>query len=187
MNFLRISNQIGMVSRHNAISRLLTLTNNNSSKLILKPAVLNNFNQFQKRNLSDNGPPEKAVDMAAQILSTDAAGVVSNSSTKLGLLSDAPFTHLAENLLLNLHSLDFLTWPATIFATAFLFRLFICLPIKIYQERLLVRQFFAMGLIDEKVKKLGISNMNKHAIPFMPPELQRKYKNEVSSEITILI
>ena len=166
MNCLRISSKI--LLRKTCFE--YSIKKHLSSIHLYNNRLLNvaNINSIQKRNESSK---------VLEGLSNSDGGIIASTVNKLGLLADAPFTHMAENMLIYLNGLDIFGWSATIFMAALIFRLFVCFPIKVYQERTIAKllnvQPDIIKAFDEKTKSI-----NKNAV-FMTPELIKKLKKQV--------
>jgi hypothetical protein len=70
-----------------------------------------------------------------------------------GFIADSPLCRLAENFLIDLHEVSALEWSGTIFVAALLFRVSVCFPIKVYQERLMAKLLNIQPTINELIKK----------------------------------
>ncbi|RNA37012.1 mitochondrial inner membrane COX18 isoform X2 [Brachionus plicatilis] len=79
-------------------------------------------------------------------------------SQKFSFITDSPIAHTCEELITSLHDILSLEWSSTIFLTAFLFRLSICFPIKVYQEHLMAK----------------LANLQPKDSVFISPEMKRK-------------
>lgn len=127
---------------------------------------------YQKRNDSNLSSAETATEFL-----TNNSGMISGTVNKLSLLSDAPFTHAIENMLLSLNDLDLFGWASSIFVAALIFRMLVSCPIKVYQEHIVSRlvevQPKIMARFEEKTKSI-----NKNSI-FMTPELKKILKKQV--------
>lgn len=184
MNFLRIQNKVVLASCHSAFTHRFLNNSQSIQKfaLTLNPAVVNikceiNHLGIQKRNQHSDLGPDKQLQVFNEILTNDAGGFVNGTVNKLSFLADAPFTHAIENALISLHSLDVLTWPATIFVAAFCFRLFVCFPIKVYQERLMARLINVQARVREQFEE-KTKSINKGAV-FMNNDLKKKLNKQV--------
>ena len=125
---LRIS--VGVLNRHLTNKSLLNL---NCIKL---PATI------QLRNESSNVP-----------VSSESWFSSYFNSNSFGFITDAPVTRLFENLLIDLHDVGDLEWATTIFIAAFVFRLGVCFPMRIYQEKIMAKLCNSRDLIENILKK----------------------------------
>ncbi len=74
-------------------------------------------------------------------------------ASQFGIIADSPITRLAEGFLINLHDMSGMEWTSTIFLAALLFRLSICFPIRVYQERLMAKLLNVQSYVDDVIKK----------------------------------
>lgn len=100
-----------------------------------------------------------------------------DSTNRVGFITDSPITHTFEDLLMNLHDSLSLEWSSTIFLAAFLFRLSIGFPIRIYQEHLMAKLAELQPKIKEATEK-SIEKIRKSSV-FLTPELKRKIFRQV--------
>lgn len=143
-----------------AISRSYPLFNNtqNYNRLI---RTSNKICLVQKRDDSTN-PNE---------------GFIGGLANKANLLGEAPFTQFIEDVLVNVHDAFSLGWPSVIFGAAVCFRLFVCFPIKIYQENMIAK----LVNVQPKIKQTfeaKTSWLNKKSI-FITPEFSKRMSKEV--------
>jgi hypothetical protein len=129
---------------------------------------------IQKRHESTN--KFEGLSTTSSDISEASGGLIESTANKLSLLADAPFTHMAENVLIYLNGLE-LGWPASIFVTALLFRLFICIPVKVYQEHTIAKLLNVQPKIIEAFNA-KTKSINKNAV-FLTPELKKKLNKQV--------
>lgn len=183
MNCLRISSNIALLSQRPNLSfsyiRLLNSHNFGTlaSSFRANTALNRPFAAVQKRYNSDVGNEIATSGESSFSSVTDSGGFVNNTVEKLSILSEAPFTHAIENVLLGIHGVDMLSWPATIFVAAFLFRLSICFPIKVYQERMIAKLINVQARVRDQFEE-KTSSINKKAV-FMNPDLRKKLNQQV--------
>jgi hypothetical protein len=134
------------------------------------------FCSMQKRNESS----DTNVKPLELLTNENSTSWMSSITNKLGALSDAPYTHFLENQLVNLHDLELFEWSATIFIAALSFRLLVCLPVKIYQEHLVVKLTNAQPEVREKFEKMMIPI--RKSTHFVSPELKKKLNRQVNSK-----
>jgi hypothetical protein len=79
---------------------------------------------------------------------------------QIGFIADSPITRFFENALIDLHDLASLEWPTTIFIAALMFRLAVCFPIKIYQERIMAKLLNLQPRLAEIFQKNNTINTN---------------------------
>lgn len=152
MNFLRYStNVVGQSGR--------LLNRNLLSALCVKPDVV------QARN-------ESSYIGKVPLFSNDSV------NNKVSLLTESAFTQLMESSLISLHEFACLEWSSTIFLAAVAFRLAVCLPIKIYQEKLTAKMINLQPIIEEKTKQ-NLKSIKSDSI-FMSPELKKRIMHQVS-------
>jgi hypothetical protein len=72
---------------------------------------------------------------------------------QLGFIADSPITRFAESFIINLHDMTGMEWSSTIFLAAVLFRLSVCMPIRVYQERLMAKLLNIQPFVNDVVKK----------------------------------
>ena len=60
--------------------------------------------------------------------------------------------------MIDLHELGGLEWSTTIFLAALLFRLSVCFPIKIYQEKLMAKLLNIQPIVNDAIRKNNKSN-----------------------------
>ena len=105
-----------------------------------------------------------------------------------------PWTHLAENLLINFHDMSSLEWSSTIFFSALFLRIAVCFPMRVYQERLQAKGLNLQPLVKEAVEKSLKNTENNHLtkkdfqIRFTQ-EMQKKIvkENEVKVNIFLIL
>jgi inner membrane protein COX18 len=75
-------------------------------------------------------------------------------SNKIGIFSDSPITNGFTDLIVSLHDLGSFEWSSTIMITALIFRLSVCFPIKIYQEKIVARMINIQPKIKEVMDRM---------------------------------
>lgn len=99
-------------------------------------------------------------------------------SQKFSFITDSPIAHTCEELITSLHDILSLEWSSTIFLTAFLFRLSICFPIKVYQEHLMAKLANLQPKLNEILEK-NFKNLKRDSV-FISPEMKRKLTRQVN-------
>jgi membrane protein insertase Oxa1/YidC/SpoIIIJ len=83
-----------------------------------------------------------------------------NIVPKIGsLFSESPVIQNLEEILIKFHDLIDLNWSLSIIITTVLFRLAVCLPLRVYQEKLRVKQIILQPVIkkvvENKIREVG--------------------------------
>lgn len=86
-------------------------------------------------------------------------------------------TRISENFLIEMHDLGGLEWSTTIFLAAFLFRLSICLPIKVYQEKLMAKLLNIQPIVNDAIRKNNKAN-NKSSL-MMNSKMKKIFNKKV--------
>ena len=179
MSCLRISSKIILRKTCFEYSSIKHLSVN-SNRLLNLTGI---SSSIQKRHESTNKVQAiEGLSTTSSDISEASGGLIENTANKLSLLADAPFTHMAENVLIYLNGLD-LGWPASIFVTALLFRLFICIPVKVYQEHTIAKLLNVQPKIIEAFNQ-KTKSINKNAV-FLTPELKKKLNKQVRRRLDI--
>ena len=116
---------------------------------LLKPIV-----KTQSRSESSNLPDLPDTKSGPNVINTES------SSNPFGFINDSPFARFFENSLIDLHDFGSIEWSTTIVCAAVVFRIFICFPIKIYQDKLSAKLINIQPKIDEVLKKDLPSNFS---------------------------
>lgn len=134
--------------------------------------IPNIFNQIRLNSTSD--PKIKTVETT----SLESEMINTNYSQKFSFISDSPITHTFEDLLTSMHDCLSLEWSSTIFLTAFLFRISICFPVKVYQEHLMAKIVNLQPRITEFLEN-NFKNLKRDSV-FLSPEIKRKIARQVN-------
>lgn len=107
----------------------------------------------------------------------EKADLITDSSTsyisnKLGIFSESPITDVCTDLIVGLHDFGAFEWSSTIMVTALVFRLSVCFPIKVYQEKLVARMINLQPKIQE-IMDNRFKNINFKS-RFLSDEIKRK-------------
>ena len=96
------------------------------------------------------------------------------------IFSDMPWTHLAENLLINFHDMSSLEWSSTIFFSALFLRIAVCFPMRVYQERLQAKGLNLQPLVKEAVEK-SLKNTENNQLT--KKDFQIRFTQEMQKKI----
>jgi hypothetical protein len=96
------------------------------------------------------------------------------------IFSDMPWTHLAENILINFHDLTSFEWSSAIFFSALFLRIAVCFPMRIYQERLQAKGLNLQPLVKEAVEK---SLKNTESNQLTKNDFQIRFTQEMQKKI----
>lgn len=127
----------------------------------------------QYRYNSTSSPKIKNV----EISSLESKMTIDTDPQKFSFITDSPITHGCEEILISLHDFLSLDWSSSIFLAAFLFRVSVCLPIKVYQEHLMAKLVNLQPKINEALEK-NFKNLKKDSV-FLTPEIKRKMTRQV--------
>jgi hypothetical protein len=99
------------------------------------------------------------------------------TSKAVSFFADSPITHVLEDALISCHDLCSFEWSTMIILAAFTFRVTLCVPIKIYQERLIARLINIQPSVNEAVES-KLRHMQKGSA-FLSPQMKMKIARQV--------
>jgi membrane protein insertase Oxa1/YidC/SpoIIIJ len=109
------------------------------------------------------------IEKANLITDTVSSDYISN---KISIFSDSPITDVCTDLIISLHDQGVFEWSSTIMISALLFRLSVCFPIKVYQEKLVARMINIQPKIQETIEN-RFKDINLKS-RFINDEIKRK-------------
>jgi len=95
----------------------------------------------------------------------------------VSFFADSPITHVVEDVLISVHDMGSFEWSTLIVLSAFAFRLAVCIPIKVYQERLIARLIKIQPAIEEAVES-KLKHICKDSV-FLSPQMKLKMRKQV--------
>jgi hypothetical protein len=139
--------------------------------VLAKPNKYEFLSSYTKNNLPILGA---SLNLNQKRYDSTSTGTIEKS---FGLMSESPFTQSIENILINLHDLGSIEWSGAIFLAALTFRLAICFPIKIFQERISAKITNIQPKINETIEKRFQSRKTNSIF------LTEEHKKQLSKEV----